>query len=95
MPTIKQEPVDPEQKEKDETISISSTSTADHFDQYGMSEALNMIAYHFQQLSEGYSQSAVIIPKKAPGEIIKALAFITTFTFTGPYDLSGWHCTHH
>ena len=36
-------------------------------------EALIMMAYHYQQLSEGYSQLAAATPKLAPGEIVKAL----------------------
>ena len=45
----------------DETIFISSTSTADCFGQYWMPEALNIIAYHYQQLSVGYGPLAAAI----------------------------------
>ena len=43
---IKQEPVDPKSEDSDETTSNSSTSSANHLDQYGVTEAVNMIAYH-------------------------------------------------
>ena len=74
MPTIKEDSADPEQEESDETISISSTSTAAHFEQYGVSETLNMTVYNYEQLSDGYSQLAAARPKLAPGKIAKALA---------------------
>ena len=74
MPTIIQEQTDTEEADSEETISIISTSMADHFEKYGMSEALNMIAYHYQQLSEGYSQLVAVKSKLAPGKITVALA---------------------
>ena len=63
-----------ESEDCDETISISHNSTADCIDQYGVTDNLNMIAYHYQQLSEIDSQLVKAIPKLAPWVIAKALA---------------------
>ena len=51
---IKQKPIDPESEACDGTISISSSSTANHFDWCGVIEAFDMLAFHYQQLTGGY-----------------------------------------
>ena len=61
------------QNNKRKNISISITSTADQFEQYRVFQVQNMIASYYQQLSEGYSQLAVAIPKLAWGEMANAL----------------------
>ena len=50
-----------EHEESDDTISISTASTTDHLDQFGVPVALKMIAYYYSKLSEAYSQLMMAI----------------------------------
>ena len=84
--TIKQESTKPEPEE-------SSSRTVNSIYQYEGTEALNMIAYHHQQLSERYSQLAAAISNLAVRENYESLGTITASKPKGLYDLCVGDCT--